>query len=274
MALLNSEQRFVSAAQDETRAVPRAEALLQVWEQGRAASPGEQGLILLQITDPAISEADRSGLSVGQRDARLLGLFRSLFGDTAPALAACPGCLEQLEFDVPLAAITVGVPNKTADRFAVVHEGHEIAFRLPRAGDLAALGRRCGDDRLSDDRLSDPGRSLVERCVLGVSAADGIPADLVLDNEAAAVLEAAMAIRVAEADPQAVVTLEFDCPSCAAHWRSPFDIVEFLWRRLEVFARALLRDVHVLAMNYGWSEREILALTPWRRRHYLELLGA
>jgi hypothetical protein len=269
MAPSNSRQRFVSAAQDDTRAVPRAGSLLQVWEQGREASPGEQGLFLLQITDPAMSEADRSALSVGQRDARLLALFRNLFGGTAAALATCPGCHEPLEFDVPLAEITVGIPARTPDRFAVIYGGREIAFRLPRAGDLAALGAR-----RSDGPVGDAGRALVELCVLGVRAADGMSADFVLDGDAAAALEAAIAVRVAEVDPQAVVTLEFDCPSCAAHWRSPFDIVEFLWRRLDVFARALLRDVHVLAVNYGWSERAILALTPWRRRYYIELLGA
>jgi hypothetical protein len=269
MATSNSGQRCAGSAHAGARAAPRAQSLLQVWEQGRDTSPGEQGLILLQITDPALTEADRSALSVGRRDARLLELFRRLFGDTAPALATCPGCAEQLEFDVKLSEITVAVRDDQPDRFALIHAGQEISFRLPRAGDLAALGANH-----SNDSVGYAGRSLVECCVLGINTTDGAAADSVLNGETAAALEAAIAVRVAEIDPQAVVTLEFECPSCAAHWRSPFDIVEFLWRRLDVFARALLRDVHVLAMNYGWSEPDIFALTPWRRQHYIDLIGA
>jgi hypothetical protein len=34
-----------------------------------------------------------------------------------------------------------------------------------------------------------------------------------------------------------------------------------------------LLEVHQLARAYGWSERETLALTPRRRRRYLELVS-
>jgi hypothetical protein len=33
-------------------------------------------------------------------------------------------------------------------------------------------------------------------------------------------------------------------------------------------------DVHALASAYGWSEREILALSDTRRRLYLEMVSA
>jgi len=38
------------------------------------------------------------------------------------------------------------------------------------------------------------------------------------------------------------------------------------------WAQRILADVNVLARAYGWSEREILSLSPTRRRHYLELV--
>src|SRR5215469_9895555 len=86
---------------------PRADMLLQVWEDGREASPGERGLMLLGIAAPAVAEGERASFSVGLRDSVLLDLFARLFGETAPALSACPGCGEHLEFDVPLPEIRV-----------------------------------------------------------------------------------------------------------------------------------------------------------------------
>jgi hypothetical protein len=36
----------------------------------------------------------------------------------------------------------------------------------------------------------------------------------------------------------------------------------------------LLREIEALARAYGWSEREILDLSPQRRHTYLELVSA
>jgi hypothetical protein len=40
-----------------------------------------------------------------------------------------------------------------------------------------------------------------------------------------------------------------------------------------VHARSLLAEVHSLARAYGWTESEILALSPQRRSTYLEMVG-
>ena len=68
------------------------------------------------------------------------------------------------------------------------------------------------------------------------------------------------------ADPMADIHLALNCPSCEHKWEAPFDIVAFLWREISAAARRLLREVHTLASAYGWTETEILALSPARRR--------
>jgi hypothetical protein len=35
-----------------------------------------------------------------------------------------------------------------------------------------------------------------------------------------------------------------------------------------------LLEVHALASHYGWTEPDVLALPPARRRAYLEMVGA
>lgn len=261
------ERRGRSPLDDAITSVP-AEALLQAWTDGQDVSPGERGLILLRAAAPTLSDIDRASLTVGRRDTMLLDLFERLFGATATALAGCPHCGEQLEFDVPLNQIRVPAADDPPPRFTLRSEGWQITYRLPRASDLAAIGAQA-----HNDAVRTVVRSLAERCVLSIENVDGMPRTARLTDDVALQLEAAIAAAVAEADPQAVVTLTFDCPSCALHWQSPFDIVEFLWRRTDVFVRGLLREVHVLASRYGWSEREILSLAPTRRRYYIELAG-
>jgi len=80
--------------------------------------------------------------------------------------------------------------------------------------------------------------------------------------------------RIGEADPQADVEVDLNCPECRHVWQTGFDIVSYLWSELHSWAWQMLREVHVLASNYGWREEEILSMTPQRRRGYLEILGA
>jgi hypothetical protein len=61
-----------------------------------------------------------------------------------------------------------------------------------------------------------------------------------------------------------------DCPTCGHGWSAAFDIADFFWRELKGRAKRLLDEVQELAVHYGWSEAEVLTMSPVRRRHYLE----
>jgi hypothetical protein len=237
-------------------------AMLRAYEEGRAASPGERGLILLGVALPDSSERSRASALVGWRDAALLDLYGRMFGSVAEALADCPRCGDKIETEVPIGAIRAPAPMDASTSFKLNIDGREIVYRLPTAGDLAALGaaKELGDAATAR-------RALIRLCRVD----DGEGRELSEDEEAR--LAAAISESVAKVDPQAQVLLELDCPSCAFHWSAPFDIVEFLWRRIEARVSVLLREVHVIASYYGWSEDEILALSPFRRRRYLELIG-
>lgn len=231
----------------------RAQAMLQAWEDGCVARAGERGLILLRLAEPTLSDAACRALSVGRRDAALLGLHERMFGPLAHALVDCPACAEPLELDVPLAAIRVAPPEDASQHFELTHAGQALTFRLPTAGDLAAPGAASSG-------------GLARLCLL--------EPDTPADSATVEALEAAIGAAVNLHDPQAVVSLAFDCPDCAASWRSPFDIVEFLWRGFDRWVEDLLAEIHVLASAYGWDEDQILALSPQRRRRYLGLIGA
>ena len=55
-------------------------------------------------------------------------------------------------------------------------------------------------------------------------------------------------------------------------WQAALDVAADFWLELHAWARGMLREIHTLARAYGWREADILALSPARRRHYLQLV--
>jgi hypothetical protein len=110
---------------------------------------------------------------------------------------------------------------------------------------------------------------LLRRCVLDATR-DGAPADAadLPDGVQARITEVC-----AEADPRADVRLDLPCPGCGHRTKALLDIAAALWAELDGWARGILLDVHLLASAYGWTEPDVLALSPLRRRYYLELAG-
>src|SRR5262245_31464624 len=117
-------------------------ALLAAWERGRDASPGECGLILLGVAHPEAAPSTLSDWSVGRRDAALLALSERLFGPRLPAQAHCPRCAALLQLEVDVARLGAAAPPDRADAFVFRSGDVRVTYRLPTAGDLAALGRR------------------------------------------------------------------------------------------------------------------------------------
>lgn len=233
-----------------------AAAVLDIWEQGQALAPATRALHLLVLADPGIVPAS---CSVGQRDALLMGLRERLFGDRVRSVAACPACTARLELNFALGEVRAAPPGDPTAPLAVRHGAFQLRVRPPTAEDLAALERAGG---------AVTRRQLLNRCVLGVTRG-GQPVDPGDLPDDAVV---AVAARLAQADPQADVQLALDCPDCGHGWFAVFDIVTFLWREIDAWARRLFYDVHALALAYGWREQEILALSPERRAVYLELV--
>ncbi len=79
---------------------------------------------------------------------------------------------------------------------------------------------------------------------------------------------------MAEQDPLAVIQMSLTCSACAHNWPLTFDIISYLWIEIDRWARHTLREVAQMAYAFGWSESDILALSPHRRKLYLKMIGA
>jgi hypothetical protein len=229
-----------------TRA-PGAEAFVRIWERGQYEHPLDRALTMLS----ALSRRPRSelaALSVEHRDRLLLALRSQLFGPNLAAMAACPGC--GCAVDVSIAA--GGAEPSGEDRFTVSAAGTSVEVRMPTSLDLAAAAAGGSVDAAR--------RLLVRRCI--ESSLDEAELDAVADAVES------------ELDRRADVSagaVGLTCPECAAQWTLELDVPAFMFKEIEILAGRLLRSVDVLARRYGWSEAEILGLSPDRRRFYLEL---
>jgi hypothetical protein len=73
-------------------------------------------------------------------------------------------------------------------------------------------------------------------------------------------------------DPQAELEFRLNCPECRQSFTTLLDPAAFLFEELAASSRNLYREIHLLALHYHWSERDLLRLTPSKRWLYLGLL--
>lgn len=241
------------------------EDLLRVWEAGARERSSERALLLLGAMLRDQSREDLAQLGIGQRDAWLLMLRARTFGDRMEGFAECPACGERLEFEVSAAQVLSVVDDDflvqkpTTETIEI--DGHSIDLRLPNTSDLLAVS-----DLLDEEAVIS---QILERCVMRIERAGVM---MRLADLSPAILERIDAWMNAK-DPLAEVGISLVCAVCQHTWDVVLDIVGFLWSDVKLGAKRLLREVHVLAREYGWSERDVLGLSPWRRQAYLNLLG-
>ena len=259
---------------------PAVAALLDAWEEGLLSPAIERTLGLLAAGCPALSRDQLADLSIGRYDGALLRLREQTFGSRLVARTDCPVCGEALELEFAVSDVLVDADDQlepevaTTPTIVISHEGYELELRLPSNRDLI---------HLRDHPDGDARRTLFQRCLRGIrrlgsdtgeaAVGDSLPAlgpgsvpESVLDS----VLDVA-AEQMATADPQAHTRLALACAACSHRWQEGFDIGGFFWVEVDAWARRVLDEIHSLASAYGWSEAEILSLSPVRRQYYLEL---
>lgn len=249
------------------------EAFLLEAEEGLSRAETVSGVLsrcLRRIGKIApVSLNDVRGLSVGDREALLLHLRRLSFGRRLSAVAHCPAvaCGEpmDLEFEVD----DLLVPQSAAERpFGEARLGNggeafTATFRVPTGADQEAVASLARAD------VGDAVATLIDRCVLGLADADGMPVPM---QKALPLLQEGLPPLMSESDPQAEIRLSLSCPACDHPFEAIFDTADYLTSELSARGRTIFDEVHLIARRYHWSEAEILSLDVGRRRRYLSLI--
>lgn len=227
------------------------EQLLDLWERGSRRHALDRALLLAASSQPNVSLEALADAPIGTLRQSLLAVRQANYGRRLPGYVDCPACGTRLELALDGDALRSELPPEWVDV-----NGRRI--RMPSSRDVAIA--------LAQPDLSRARSCLAARCLAdAASEAHGSLTPAVIDE-----IEAALS----ELDGAADVELDLSCDACGHAWQIPFDIGVYLWQELDAQARRLLGDVHVLARAYGWTERDVLALSDERRAAYVAMATA
>ena len=227
-----------------------ARSLLDAWESCLDEAPPLRGATLLAAACDDTSD-HTAKWPIARRDTALFDLREQLFGPVVDAVVLCSKCGERAEVQFAIDQIRESSVSTRKHSGVVNVDGRRIRYRAPTSEDLMAIA---GFDDVNAARVR-----LLERCLGSTELSEEL---------VRRVIE-----HISRDQAQADVQVNFDCPSCGNAWETPFDIASFLWREVDDWARRMLREIHVIATRYGWSEVDILSMSARRRQAYLEMLG-
>jgi len=234
---------------------PSETELLALWEAGQARHPIDRMLLLCAWARPQQQPGLLADLPLGSINIELLRLRAACFGPCIDAYTDCGACGERLTLRLEVDQMLAGVGKGDAQDWAEIGG---LRFRAPTSRDLAAI--------VDETDPHTAALQLLERC-LDVTAPAPAVADLTPERIGA--IEAGLEAL----DPAADLGLAVSCGTCGHSWVAGLDIGALLWEEICARVHAVLLEVHQLACAYGWSEPEILALSPQRRGAYLGLVG-
>ncbi|HAE59211.1 MAG TPA: phage baseplate protein [Anaerolineae bacterium] len=247
-----------------------ASNLLEIWERGLGKTPLEQALVILAVAFPQAAWDTLAKLTIEQRDTTLFHLREQTFGSQLKGLADCPACGEKLELTFTandlrsmglLPNPTLSLPDTNQAGALLRRKGYEIHFRLPTSADLLNI------ERLAEVELAH--RHLLEACIISARhRKNAVPFSELPSPITQAIIE-----QIGQSAALANLTIESTCPDCGQQWKIVFDVVSYFWSEINAWAMRMMREIHVIASSYGWSEADILAMSAWRRQRYLELIG-
>ena len=194
---------------------------------------------------------------LGQRDERLLALRRQLLGPRMALRQQCASCRADLESAIDLDMLP---PPPIGTPAPLEHSGYSVRFRLPDSRMLA---------RIEGAASVEQARAELIDCCVEHAETNGVR---VQPRELPPEVIDALGRAIDAADPRANLELSLECAVCAATFTVQFDAASCVWTELDAWARRRLEEVHLLAEAYGWTESEILSLSPRRRQAYIDLV--
>ena len=193
-------------------------------------------------------------LTAAERDRLLAAVYKRTFGSRIESTVRCTACesLFDLAFSIEdlLAALNSAALSATASQEAdgTFRLGDSLRFRLPTGEDeLAVVGLPASEAELE----------LLRRCIIESKK----PVEIDSVQEA-----------MEEVAPVLDLDLDARCPECGGKQLVHFDIQFYLLRALQQQRRQISRDIHRLAVAYGWSLNEILSLSRNQRRAFVEFI--
>lgn len=201
-------------------------------------------------------------LDVGSRVDGLLRIVREggLEVLTVELSCASPSCDQRVEVECSIEGLCeLNRAAREANRCVVTVGDHKLELRRPTSADL--------EEWSSAEATEAPAiwDTIVSTLTVGGTAA--LEVGPLTEAMRGAIDEAMQGF-----DPLLSLRIEVQCPACGATEFHEVDLQEEVLAFLASVQTALTRDVHRLARDYHWSERDILSMPSSRRARYLTLI--
>jgi len=239
--------------------------LFSVWEQSLDLPMLSRALLLLTKACGVHDIRHIEAMSIGERDARLLVLREWMFGKRMQHVSHCPACKEKVEWETNTTDLRVQNFENTPEEkiLQTSDNAFEIKFRLINSRDIMEVMK----DNPTSENISN---KLLRNCIIEVNK-DG---EKMNKEEVPIVVLRSLENEMTKLDPQADIQMTLDCPACKHKWSVGFDIVSWFLTEINHWAKQMLQEVFLLARFFGWSEKDILNMTPRRRSLYLQMINA
>lgn len=192
-----------------------------------------------------------AGIVTADRDRILAHLYLAIYGKKVSSTLTCTHCTRPFDIDFSLPDMlrhyALDAPLSNDGLYELEPT---VRFRLPTGEDeLAIVGVP----------LQQAEKMLMEKCIISNTPeayADGVQQ------------------RMTALAPVLNVEMEAVCPECGHREQVLFDMQSFLLRKILQERPRLLREVHLIASQYRWSQGEIMALPRKLRKQYAAMIEA
>ncbi len=215
-------------------------------------------LILVQALDnvaglTASKELVRS-LCSGDRLYLMLQLQALLDPSPQWLTSHCRHCDEKIQFQFEPTSMPVKPAGKDYPDTSILLSSGEVKIRVPSGADEESLASNAQNEQNAMDLLLQ----------LLLSATSHTQNIHTLSQDDLELIDH----KLDEMSPQPGTSVSIECPYCS--FQQQVNIDHYSW--ISQSTQDLDEEIHTLAVNYHWSEKDILALPKRRRKHYLELI--
>jgi len=210
--------------------------------------------LLVSAPGTSVGSGKASELAVCDCDRLFAALYLTYFGEQIESTVTCRSCGKPFELRFSLRELMANLDpvvelkatGPDDDGVYTLIDGRR--FRLPTVGDRDSLIGLDPEQAMT---------TLLKRCV--------VEGDPTLDLES-------LQVAMNEVGPVLDLDLDAPCAHCGASQRVQFDIQTYVLQTLAFEQRYLSREVHRIAMTYGWGYQEILDLPREDRRTFVQLI--
>ena len=217
-----------------------------------------------------LGEEKTGQLSVVDRDLLFLYLRMLTFGTELWGITHCPqkACHAKLDFTFDLSSLSIPKAKQTSfvSSASALWEFGEIPFKYREPNGLDQIV-------IADLMTTNPHAAwltLLSQCIIqwdqqtGITANDLIQLPAIILDQVDAIISDNM--NTLDRD------IAFTCAHCNRKFVKTLDIQAFFWEELRFASANFQEEVHYLAFFYHWSEQDILNLTRWKRKLYLNFI--